>query len=298
MDAGKKASEEMTSRGITADPSSEPTDPGAQSVYTAPFEVITKKIDASSVIPSRWANRHEASFSTKAWIVFKEAIRGAGGNVQAILVRPVPDELSQYEVVFGHRRLRACQELDLPVLASICVGTLKDKELFEAMDQENRGHADLSIFEQGRMYEKALEFGMYPSVRKLADALGVSHTWVNKCFMVSKLPQAIVECFKSPLEIQFAHAEAITRSMQADQRGVLKRAEKLRGKQMNASQVAEQLAGGNKQSEAQINISAMGKHLGTIERKPKTLVVKMAIAKITDEQLLGLKKYIESMYKS
>ena len=71
-----------------------------------------RKLDPSSVKPSKWANRHEATFLTAEFQQLKAEIAAAGGNVQPIKVRPVqvlngstlPTD-AIYEVIFGHRRL-------------------------------------------------------------------------------------------------------------------------------------------------------------------------------------------------
>lgn len=204
----------------------------------------TKKLDPRQVIPSRWSNRHEASFSTADFIRFKADVEHAGGNVQPILVRPVEGDASRYEIVFGHRRHRACLELGLPVLAAIATAPMSDLELFAAMDRENRERADLSAWEQGAMYRKAIEEQMFPSQRRLAEALGVSHTWVRKAIAVADLPEPVVQCFRSPLELQFRHAELIAAAMESDRKGVLRRAEKLRqSERMSAAAVTAALIG-------------------------------------------------------
>jgi ParB family chromosome partitioning protein len=204
----------------------------------------TKKLDPQSVVPSRWANRHEASFGTPDFIRFKADVEHAGGNVQPILVRPTASDPVTYEIVFGHRRHRACLELGLPVLAAITSAPMSDLELFAAMDRENRERADLSAWEQGAMYRKALDEQMFPSQRRLAEALGLSHTWVRKAIAVAELPETVVQCFRSPLELQFKHAELITAALETDRKGVLRRAEKLRqSERVSASAVVAALIG-------------------------------------------------------
>jgi ParB family chromosome partitioning protein len=194
----------------------------------------TRKLDPRQVVPSRWANRHDASFATPDFARFKADIEHAGGNVQPILVRPLAqaagaaDDAARFEIVFGHRRHRACLDLGLPVLAAIWTTPMSDTELFAAMDRENRERADLSAWEQGTMYRKALDEQMFPSQRRLAEALGVSHTWVRKAIAVAEIPEAVVQCFRSPLDLQFKHAEQIGDALLADRKGVLRRAEKLR----------------------------------------------------------------------
>jgi ParB family transcriptional regulator, chromosome partitioning protein len=191
----------------------------------------TRKLDPQALVPSRWANRHPDSFSTAEFARLKQDIDLAGGNVQPISVRVLIDQPGRYEIVFGHRRHRACSELGIPVLATIDTAAVSDHELFSAMHRENRERADLSPYEQGTMYRHALDESLYPSNRRLAEALGVSHTWVANVLLVADLPAPVVECFRSPLEIQHRHAKSIAAALETDRKGVLRRAEKLRARE-------------------------------------------------------------------
>jgi ParB family chromosome partitioning protein len=188
----------------------------------------TRKLDPQSIIPSQWANRHPDAFKNAKFEALKQDIATAGGNVQPICVRPSTVSEGKYEIVYGHRRHRACLEMGLPVLALIETAPISELELFAAMDRENRERADLSPFEQGVTYRRALDAGLYPSNRRLAEALGVSHTWVANVLLVADLPGPVVECFKTPIEIQHRHAKAIAAALEVDRKGVLRRAEKLR----------------------------------------------------------------------
>lgn len=188
----------------------------------------TRKLNPQDISPSRWANRHEDGFKSAEFRTFKEEIEHAGGNVQPILIRPLKTQPGKYELIFGHRRHRACLELGIPVLAYLWTDELPDLELFALMDRENRHRADLTGWEQGTMYKRALDDGLFPSQRRLADHLGVSHTWVRKAVTVAELPEAIVQCFRSPLEITYRHAEQLNTGLASDRKGVLRRAEKLR----------------------------------------------------------------------
>jgi ParB family transcriptional regulator, chromosome partitioning protein len=188
----------------------------------------TKKLDPALVIPTGWANRHADAFKNAEFERLKADIQLSGGNVQAISVRPLAAELGKFEIVFGHRRHRACLELGLPVLATVETAPISDLELFAAMDRENRERADLSPFEQGTMYRRALDAGLYPSNRRMAEALGVSHTWVANVLAVADLPAPVLECFRTPLEVQHRHAKALSEALERDRKTVLRRVEKLR----------------------------------------------------------------------
>lgn len=187
----------------------------------------TVKLDPALVDTTRWANRHATAFTTAAFARLKSSIELAGGNTQPILVRR-GETAGRYEIVFGHRRHRACLELGLPVLAVVWDGEMPDLDLFLSMDRENREREDPSAYEQGITYLAALDAGLFPSQRRLAEAIGVSHTWVRKATQVAQLPAAIVETFETPLDIQPRHAEEITQSLDQDRKAVLRRAERVR----------------------------------------------------------------------
>jgi ParB family chromosome partitioning protein len=188
-----------------------------------------RKIDPSMIRPSKWANRHEASFLTAEFQELKAEIAAAGGNVQPIKVRPVlvlngstPPGETSFELIFGHRRHRACAELGIPVLAAI--EEASDVSLFEQMERENRGRKNLSAWEQGTMYRKALDEGLYGSLRRLAEGVGVDVSLVSKSVSLARLPEAVVAAFQSPLDIQFRWAAPLAEAMQKDPDGTLARA--------------------------------------------------------------------------
>lgn len=186
-------------------------------------------LDASLVQPSRYANRHPASFAGSDYLRLKAEIQDACGNVQPIKVRPVrgaKGEFSErYEVVFGHRRLRACQELGLPVLSLI--DNLDDQSLFVEMERENRARKDLSAWEQGTMYRRALDMGLFPSNRKLSEAIGVDLSALGKALALANLPEFVVHAFPSPLTLQFRWAKPLADAIAANPDEVRAEAQRL-----------------------------------------------------------------------
>jgi ParB family chromosome partitioning protein len=188
-----------------------------------------RKLDPSVIRLSKWANRHEATFHSTEFHELKAEIEAAGGNVQPIKVRPVSvlngsthTAEPTYELIFGHRRHRACAELGIPILAAI--EEASDVSLFEQMERENRGRKNLSAWEQGMMYRRALDDGLYSSLRRLAEGLGVDVSLVSKSVSLARLPDAVVAAFQSPLDIQFRWAAPLTEAMQKDPEGTLSRA--------------------------------------------------------------------------
>ena len=263
----------------------------------------TRKLDPQLIVPSRWANRHPDSFDTADFARLKQDIELAGGNVQPISVRLLIDQPGRYEIVFGHRRHRACIELGIPVLATIDASAVSDHELFSAMDRENRERADLSPYEQGAMYRRALDENLYPSNRRLAEALGVSHTWVANVIQVADLPAPLVECFRSPIDIQHRHAKAIAAALEIDRKGVLRRAEKLRSqdrpKAAAAAVVAALLGSANEaQQPANQALVLDGKQVGrwSIDGAGR-LTVQIDAAYACDDAHLALLKSITAALK-
>lgn len=204
---------------------------------------LAQKLDSAKIVPSQWANRHDSSFEGAKFQALRSDIESAGGNVQPILVRPKSGG-EQYEIVFGHRRHRACLELGLPVLA--VVAEVNDRDLFAAMDRENRARADLSPFEQGEMYRRALDDGLFPSLRDLSRQLGVDPGNVSKAIGVARLPAEIIGAFPLPTQIQFRWGSDLHKALQRDPDLVLARARELKqnGQPNSASEVMDFLLHG------------------------------------------------------
>lgn len=183
-------------------------------------------MDARTIVPSHWANRHPDSFAGADFEALKHEIQDTGGNVQPIKVRPLApgrtegaDGAAHYEIVFGHRRHRACLELGLPVLA--IVQDLKDQDLFVHMERENRGRQSLSAWEQGRMYLRALNEGLFPSNRQLAAAIGRDVSDIGKALRIAQLPPEVVGAFPSPNAIQFRWAADLQKALEKNADAVL-----------------------------------------------------------------------------
>lgn len=188
----------------------------------------TRQLDPATIARSRYANRHASSFDGEDFDRLKREIQEAGGNVQPIKVRPASSKQAEgvlYEIVFGHRRHEACRQLGIPVLA--VVDNLDDRSLFVEMERENRERQDLSPWEQGMMYARALDLGLFTSNRQLASTLGIDHSNVGKSLALARLPDALVGAFRSPLDIQLRWAPLLNRALEADEQGLLARAQEL-----------------------------------------------------------------------
>lgn len=199
------------------------------------LQVGEQLIDPRQIALTRWADRHADSFSSQAFIELKQDIESAGGNVQPIKVRPARGAAAEqpdgprFELVYGSRRTRACLELGLPVRA-VVDENVDDQQLYVQMQRENRGRSNLSAWEQGVSYHKALNEGLFPSARRLAEQIGLDHSNVAKALRVAELPQEVVGAFRSPVDIQFRWAVALDKAYQQDPDAVLSAARLLAGR--------------------------------------------------------------------
>ena len=260
-------------------------------------------LDPVEIRHSRFANRDTRSFSTPAFEELKSEVASAGGNVQPIKVRPVTD--GGYEVVFGHRRLEACKQLGLQVLAM--VDSIDDQTLFVEMDRENRGRKDLSPWEQGVMYRRALSEGLFPSNRKLADAVGADLSAMGKALALADLPQEVIDAFPTPFEIQFRWSKPLKDALDADMSAVLNRAKAIKsaGSPLSAGDVFNRLVSPEQKGvepfhpPAPLEISIGNKKVGTLTLNAKgATTVVIAPGFVTAGRAAGLQKAIESFLKS
>ena len=187
-------------------------------------------VDPRLIAPSRWANRHPDAFEGPEFEQLRREIEDAGGNVQPIKIRPMAEGRAgeggaRYEIVFGHRRHRACLDLGLPVLA--VVEDVNDAGLFVQMERENRGRENLSAWEQGRMYLRAIEEGLFPSNVKLAAAIGRDPSDIGKAVRAAKLPLEVTSAFPSPTAIQFRWVADLERAFREHETKVLSTAREL-----------------------------------------------------------------------
>ena len=279
-------------------------------VRTLEGESPLRKLDPLTVKASKWANRHEGSFLTAEFQELKAEIAAAGGNVQPIKVRPVPvlngstlPTDPTFELIFGHRRHRACLDLGIPVLAAI--EEASDVSLFEQMERENRGRKNLSAWEQGTIYRKALDDGLYSSLRRLAESLGVDVSLVSKSVSLARLPETVVAAFQSPLDIQFRWAAPLAEAMQKDPDGTIERARTLVGARgdLSAAGVFSKVIGLpdpvlNGSTPATLTISKAGKVAGKLSADSKgRAVVRFEASAFPDSKRKALVKVIEDFLK-
>ncbi len=178
---------------------------------------------------SRWGNRAADSFLQAHYLRLVRDIRETGGNRTPILVRPVADDkglLQRYELVCGHRRLRACLDLGLHVLA--CVQALTDTAAAACIAADNRNRRTLAPIEEGKFFKRLLEDKLYPSARRMALDLNVDAGDASRKIFLASLPKSILAAVQDPLRLTCGHAKALSALVEADLESVAVRAKQLR----------------------------------------------------------------------
>lgn len=277
--------------------------------------VPRRMLDPKLVRPSQWANRHELSFSNADFAELKQSIKLAGKNVQPIKVRPLLAVPGNFEIVFGHRRHRACLDLDAELsqvpgaehksfLVEAIVEDLDDEKLFVEMDRENRQRADLRPYEQGAMYRRALDLGTFKTQDALAAAIGVDKGNLSKALKLADLPAEILDAFSSRLELQYRFVKPLEDALKNDRAGVIARAKKVAkdreksGEALTAKAVLESLVStpsSEKQDDAVIRSADSGSQATAVHRVQKNRhIFEIDRASLTDA---ALQKLIESIQK-
>jgi ParB family transcriptional regulator, chromosome partitioning protein len=158
------------------------------------------------------------------------------------------------------------------------------------MDRENRLRKDLSAWEQGSMYRRALKDGLFPSLRQMAATLGVDPGNASKAIVVANLPQEVVNAFSSPLEIRFRFGALLAEAVEKDRVGVISRAKTLAGTKDRRSP-AETLA-------ALLLVSARSSDPKTVKREViGALTFEFAEGLLSDKQLDELRRYVKQLIK-
>jgi ParB family chromosome partitioning protein len=230
------AASDIVAEGAKSSATDEP-EPAAVSLGSTASANSAKMVhclDPRTIRVSAWANRHRRSFSSPEFEKLKASIALVGVNIQPIKVRPLAAPIVKrcqakaspgpsFEVVFGHRRHRAC--LDLGISVAAVIQPLSDQELFAEMDRENRTQKPLSPFEQGCMFKQALDEGLYASARALAQELDVDSSLVSKALSIARLPEQVIQAFESPLDIQYRWAGPLNEAHRQDPVALIARAE-------------------------------------------------------------------------
>lgn len=259
-----------------------------------------RRLDPARIRPSRYANREEGAYHTPEFAELKESIRVAGGNEVPIEVRPVADDpAADFEIVYGHRRHRACQELGLQVSA-IVNADLDDRAVYVANTRENSQRNDLTPWEWGQHYRNGLA-EHFSSAADLAAACGMSTTHVSRALALTELPPEVLLVFPDRSQLQLKWGAALRQALDKARPAVLRTAAELaqlaqplppaeayQRLMMSARRARDQKAAGPSRIEV-----SFGQHRAVIQQEGRGTVVKFAGRKLSEEQIQRLRDLLE-----
>jgi ParB family chromosome partitioning protein len=128
------------------------------------------------------------------------------GVLQPILVRPLPGQLNEYQIVAGERRWRAAQKAGLRAIPAL-VRDLADHEVMEVALIENIQRADLNALEEARGYQ-AMAQRFQRSPEAIGQVVGKSRSHVANTLRLIRLPAVVQEHLEAG-RLTAGHARAL-----------------------------------------------------------------------------------------
>jgi len=143
-------------------------------------------LDINSIRPN--AKQPRTVFEPEAFAELVASIRELG-VLQPIVVRPVPEQPGQFELIMGERRLRASKEVGLAKIPAVIRETADENMLRDAL-LENLHRSDLNPLEEASAYQQLLEdFGI--TQEELANRIGRSRPKITNSIRLLKLPAEV-----------------------------------------------------------------------------------------------------------
>ena len=143
-------------------------------------------IDISAIRPN--AKQPRSIFEPEAFAELVHSIKELG-VLQPIVVRPIPNEPGQFELIMGERRTRASKEAGLTKIPAIIRETADENMLRDAL-LENLHRSDLNPLEEASAYQQLLEdFGI--TQEELATKIGRSRPKITNSIRLLKLPAEV-----------------------------------------------------------------------------------------------------------
>ncbi|NMN05094.1 MULTISPECIES: ParB/RepB/Spo0J family partition protein [unclassified Novosphingobium] len=167
-----------------------------------------------------WAGnaRSYAHLSEESCRELIDSIIAEGGQkVPAVVRRLEGDPAYDYEVIAGTRRhwsiawLRANSYPQFQFLAQ--VAQLDDEAAFRLADLENRARKDVSDLERARNYALALKDHYGNHLTRMAERLKLSKGWLSKMLRVATIPDAVIDAFASPADVQLKPGYALAQAL-------------------------------------------------------------------------------------
>ena len=143
-------------------------------------------LDVTAIRPN--AKQPRSVFEPEAFEELVHSIKELG-VLQPIVVRSIPGEAGQYELIMGERRLRASKQAGLAKIPAVIRETADENMLRDAL-LENLHRSDLNPLEEASAYQQLLEdFGITQD--ELANRIGRSRPKITNSIRLLKLPAEV-----------------------------------------------------------------------------------------------------------
>jgi ParB family chromosome partitioning protein len=149
---------------------------------------------------------------------------------------------------------------------AIIQAELSDKDLVALREQENRSRADVSLYERGLLYQRALDEATFDSERKLAEELAVPRATLQRCLHAARLAPAVLRCFENPCMLQARGVDQLHSAYESDPDALLRRAEAIqaKGQRLSYTDTIKALLGQTDQEPNSVALEVKGRKLGTL----------------------------------
>lgn len=149
-------------------------------------KVYLTKIPCTDISPWRYSDRPENEMGDINDLA--DSIK-QHGQQSAALARKKD---GRYELIFGHRRWRACKQLGIDLLCKV-VSDLTDEVAAALQTSENLDRQDISDYARAISFKRLLENRVFESESRLSEKLRVSKTTLNDILSYTRLPQDVSE---------------------------------------------------------------------------------------------------------
>ncbi|WP_310383663.1 ParB/RepB/Spo0J family partition protein [Roseateles sp.] len=194
----------------------------------------TGRYNPQLIRPSKWCNRDLAESNDAELGELRKSIEATGGNLVAIKIRRaapthqsknIKGDVTEFEIVYGHRRHRCCLDLGIPVLA--VEESVDDVKMVQEMMVENEEHKSLSAWELGRWFAKMCKEKLFVSQRQMALKLNRDPGDVRRALRLAKLPVDILKAVQSPTQFALHDADKLGKALAANRKGSIAIAKKI-----------------------------------------------------------------------
>jgi ParB/RepB/Spo0J family partition protein len=185
-------------------------------------EITPAYLDASAFVPSAWTPDEFTQRTRDDEL--KASIQATGGNQTPVLVQRMASDEGKFEIVCGHRRVKACRDLGLAVLTHILNMPKSQKDVFFTQECENKNRRDFSCLEQALRFESVLKRGLFGSQDELAEFIGVSQPRISQVLPLAKLPKEVIHAFDDSRSLQPRHAKKLLPALETDSKTLFSKA--------------------------------------------------------------------------